>query len=505
MTLNNIITHLNTIKSRENFDAWVSTNINELTDYFYTLTKEDLEELEFYNDFYFAQFTKSTVFKEFEISKNHSEPFDAFLFLIAAVAEKLAIYFELPSIMDHLSPYLPESSVKYRLGALSLIQQIDNTKTDYIGQFKPILETLKKSESFEEENHTQRLVDFLIYYFQKAERKLTERNYFKELDDLKKEFSDEVKINQFHFLGHFAVQELIAGRYPHELQIQNIELSVLYPSAIMENHFKYNINMPVFRHPDSEPFNILMGFDKLTVLDDILERGKTKFDVSFKNIQPNEKVLLYCYFNMKKHFFTSLAVFKKMWISLNDIFKNNKYSPVFIDLGCGPLTSGLALAELYKSETNETLKLNYIGIDISDSMITKAKEFSESDLFSTESTFQFYKNWNDIDDDTLKSLSGKNNPFFLNASYLFANLSEQLADDLAIFVKKLVTEFKNVHFIFQNPDRVDRNTNWERFKGHLKYDILESKVEKIIYKTSNYSLHTPGSEDVYYEILTLKA
>jgi SAM-dependent methyltransferase len=507
MNLNDIIQHLRSTTARANFDAWVSANIEQLTNFFYTLSKDNLLELNFDTDFYFSEFTHSAVFREFESSRDHSEPFDAFLFLLASVAEKLAENFGLTAPIEHLLSYLPESSVKYRLKALSQSQNIDNLRTDYITFFPQILNLLQKAENLEEENHTQRLVDFLIYYFQKAESKLTDRNYLAELDELKNEFTNEGNIHQFHFLGHITIQERVAGRYPHELEIENIELTVLYPSSIMESHFNYNINQPVLSHKNSQGILVLLGYDKLTVLNDILDRGKTKFDERYESIEPHEKVLLYCYFNMKKHFFTSVAVFQKMWKSLHQIFTNKKYSPVFIDLGCGPLTSGLALAELYHNETGEALRLNYIGIDISDAMIEKAREFSESDLFHADSTFKFFKSWNEIPSETLKALSGKNNPFFLNASYLFANLSRDVVDDLVIFVKRLVSEFKNVHFIFQNPDRVDRNENWERFKRQLKFEEInkDKKVEHVVYKTSRKRMREPGEEEVYYEILTLKA
>ncbi|WP_346239236.1 hypothetical protein ABDK00_010905 [Niabella insulamsoli] len=506
MNLTDIVQHLRSTTSRENFDAWVSVNLAELTDFFCTLSKEELLELKFDNDFYFGEFTRSSVFIEFEQARNHSEPFDAFLFLLAVVAEKLAEHFGLVGTIDHLLSYLPESSVKYRLKALSQSQNVDDIQADYINFFPQILNLLQKAENLEEESHTQKLVDFLVYYFQKAENKLTARNYLAELEKLKEDFSNEANIRQFHFLAHVSIQELISGRYPHGLEIENLALAVLYPSPIMEGHFKYNINKPVLSHKDSEGILVLMGYDKMTVLNDILDRGKTKFDERYEGLEPRDKVLLYCYFNMKKHFFTSIAVFKKVWKSLHQIFTDKKYFPIFIDLGCGPLTSGLAMAELFQNETGGPLRIQYIGIDISEAMIEKANEFSQSDLFHTDSKFSFFKSWNDIPHEMLVEFAGKNNPFFLNASYLFANLSFDIVENLANFVSNLVSEFKNVHFIFQNPDRADRNESWHHFKKQLKFEEINSdkKVAHVAYKTSRATMREPGEEDVYYEILTLK-
>ena len=164
------------------------------------------------------------------------------------------------------------------------------------------------------------------------------------------------------------------------------------------------------------------------------------------------------------------------------------------------------MAELFQNETGEPLRMNYIGIDISEAMIEKAKEFSQSDLFHSESTFSFFKSWNDIPNQMLIEFAGNNNPFFLNASYLFANLSLDIVENLAKFVSNLVSEFRNVHFIFQNPDRADRNESWFHFKNQLKCEEInaDQKVAHVVYKTSRTAMREPGEEDVYYEILTLK-
>lgn len=508
MSLAEIIEHLRSVKSRPSFDAWVSANLEAITDFFYTLSRDDLQRIRFDTDFYFGEWTQSAVFKEFEQAKQHSEPFDAFLFLLASVAEKLAVYFELTGTIDHLMAYLPESSVKFRLEALSLCQNVDNTRTGYLDLFPTLMELLQKAELCEEQYHTQPVVDFLVYYYDKAEGKLSEKRFESELEDLKKCFASKENINKFRFLGHFTVQERVAGRYPHELALDESELSVLYPSAIMESHFKYNINLPVISHVASRMDSmIFMGYEKSTILNDILERGRTVFDKGYDKLEPRDKVLLYCYFNMKKHFFTSVVVYRRLWPSLLKILSDGAYEPVFIDLGCGPLTSGLAFAELFYDQMKRPLKLNYIGIDISNSMIEKAREFTECDLFDRESTFQFYSNWDAIGQEVLDKVAGKNNPFFVNASYLFANLSEKEVKSLAAFVKRLSVRYKNVHFIFQNPDRADRNETWERFKTKVEYDLInkERSVERVVYKTSRGGKWEPSHEDVYYEILTIRA
>jgi SAM-dependent methyltransferase len=187
-----------------------------------------------------------------------------------------------------------------------------------------------------------------------------------------------------------------------------------------------------------------------------------------------------------------------------EIFTNANLKPVFIDLGCGPLTSGLAIADLFHTDTTKKINFTYIGIDISNHMIERAKSFAKKDIFVQDHSFYFYNNWSEIPSAILKKSAGSNNPFLINASYLFASTSVN-EEDLALFVNKLTSTFKNVHFIFQNPDRTDRNIKWEKFKKHIKFKLIDSGVEEVVYKTSKRGYREPTSEDVYYEILTIFA
>ena len=60
----------------------------------------------------------------------------------------------------------------------------------------------------------------------------------------------------------------------------------------------------------------------------------------------------------------------------------NDQNVYFIDVGCGPFTSGLAFhfwLKKQKARKNTTPKsVNYIGFDSSSTMIDKAKEVTES-------------------------------------------------------------------------------------------------------------------------------
>lgn len=487
--------------SRLEFDAYIESHFKELTAYFYGLSVSDLHELEF-DQFCMVDLANSPLFIEFDQKMNRSAPFDAFLELIAVTAEKIA-EIGLMAPIDYLVTYLPESSVKFRLKALSLVTNINDFRKDYINVFHKSLELLFFSDGFDEQSRTHQLVDFLIYYYNKASEKLGSK-YPNQLLELTELFKRADLIEKYYFLGHTAVQQLVRGHYAFEVFITNVKRDVLYPSDIIESLFRTRINKLVLSHPNSDGPTICLGYNIPAVLNDILERGRTDFNAPYKELGPEEKVLLYCYFNMKKHFFTSYAVFQRMKTTFETFFADDVYEPIFIDLGCGPLTSGLALADLMNTEVGKPIKLTYIGIDIAKSMLNKALEFSKCELFDKASKFFFFKSWDEITLDLMNGLGGKNAPILINASYLFASKSLN-PEQLVAFVKKLGTVYKNLFFLFQNPDRIDRNIKYEQFKGGLEFDLIEGKVEKIAYKTKNDNLSLPAEEDVYYEILAIKS
>ena len=75
----------------------------------------------------------------------------------------------------------------------------------------------------------------------------------------------------------------------------------------------------------------------------ILSQGQSNYDnVSFDKASsayyfPKDKVSIYCVHHMPRHLFGSYHIFTTCLPPIN---KNNKV--VFIDFGCGPLTSGIA-------------------------------------------------------------------------------------------------------------------------------------------------------------------
>ena len=91
------------------------------------------------------------------------------------------------------------------------------------------------------------------------------------------------------------------------------------------------------------------------------KRGSTHFDKEFEGLSPEDKVSLYCLYYVPMHLFSSYHVFTKYLTLASDKI-------VFIDFGCGPLTSGIAFLAAFERHSDITC----ISIDESRVMRDKA-------------------------------------------------------------------------------------------------------------------------------------
>jgi hypothetical protein len=249
--------------------------------------------------------------------------------------------------------------------------------------------------------------------------------------------------------------------------------------------------------------HILYGYTTDYIRNNIIEYGRTNFDQATLEHSSADKVNLYCYYNMRKHYFSSLAIFKSFHDYFKTSFMNSNNRITFIDFGCGPLTSGLAFQQSFALVPN--FHFDYVGIDISTAMLNKAKEFSESGLFSRDTKFQFAKSLNDISENYWASAFTLSNTVILNFSYLFGNLSKDDTEKLAIKINGLLDDYPLNKFVlvFQNSSMEKRNRSYIVFKKlvpRLQSATEHPKTETIVYRNAIMS-NFDKSETVYYELL----
>lgn len=255
-------------------------------------------------------------------------------------------------------------------------------------------------------------------------------------------------------------------------------------------------------------WQVLLGASNDFIRNKVIEYGRTNFDVNFQNDLFNQefsivdKVNLYCFYNMRKHYFSGFSIFD----SYKDLFEieleQTSGRVVFFDFGCGPLTSGLAFNQFCK-KINQDFTMNYIGIDTSNAMLEKASEFSKSFVFNSNTTFEFVNYFKQVDDNLLDDRFRTPNLVILNFSYLFANLNSNQVINLANSINSLVEVYplNKYIFIYQNP--VHRHHNFSKFKEKLKNlnNSIVRKSESVSYKNSSKSWYNK-TERFTYELLS---
>ena len=98
----------------------------------------------------------------------------------------------------------------------------------------------------------------------------------------------------------------------------------------------------------------------------MLEQGRTNFDEPFEGFSPEGKVSFYSLNYMPMHLYSSYHIFtKKLFLPVSG-------KVVFIDFGCGPLTSGIAFWAAARQGN-----ITYVGIDSSQTMRNMARRINQ--------------------------------------------------------------------------------------------------------------------------------
>jgi len=236
----------------------------------------------------------------------------------------------------------------------------------------------------------------------------------------------------------------------------------------------------------------------------ILEQGRTNFDESFRGLTGKEKVLIYCLHYMPMHLFSSYHIFTKHLPSVN-----NKV--VFVDFGCGPLTSGIA----FWASTRQS-DITYVGIDSSQGMRDKAREINRHGPYESEPFFRkgrVTSDWNrlfqSLDDYIMR---GDQTQIIFNFCYFLASKTLNIGD-LSNCLTQIVGKYSQhkMCMVYQNPIKSpDLHRNWFTVKGELstfRGQITEPNEEKFScdwFRLQNGRLVWRKSLpiDIYFDILS---
>ena len=196
-----------------------------------------------------------------------------------------------------------------------------------------------------------------------------------------------------------------------------------------------------------------LGLNRQEALDAIVW-GLAPFDESLGDLSPEDRVLLYAYFNQKGHLEELMEAFRM-------IFANTApENPIVIDLGCGPATGGLALAGVLPSPV-----FDYIGVDSSQAMRT----FGERLASRAPQLSDVRRRWaSDLAAVEWDQAPGWR-PVLVIVSYLLASPTfnpDQVVADLNDLLTKLGKE--RVTMLYTNSPSPKANRNFPAFRGALE-------------------------------------
>ena len=183
---------------------------------------------------------------------------------------------------------------------------------------------------------------------------------------------------------------------------------------------------------------------------DAIGWGQAQFDEPWGGMPPEDRVLLYAYFNQKGHLEELTEAFRM-------IFANQApEDPIVVDLGCGPCTGGLALAGVLEAPV-----FDYIGVDLSATM----RKFGEHLAAAAAQLHGVRRRWaGDLPSVEWDRAPGWR-PVLVIVSYLLASTTldpVQLVADL----DKLLDRLGNgrVTMLYTNSPRAEANRNFPAFQ-----------------------------------------
>ena len=203
----------------------------------------------------------------------------------------------------------------------------------------------------------------------------------------------------------------------------------------------------------------LLGVTPYVATREVVGGGQADFDAPWENLSPDDRVLLYAYFNQKGHLEELTEAFHQLFAG------SRPHNPVVIDLGCGPFTGGLAFAGVFGQDAG----FDYIGVDRSGTMRRFGERFAVAATHFDEVP-QIVRCWSaDIPSVDWVSAPGWR-PVIVIVSYLLASPTldaAALIGELDGLLDKLGRG--SVTVLYTNSPRPDPNRSFPSVVSRIKY------------------------------------
>jgi hypothetical protein len=388
--------------------------------------------------------------------------------------------------------FLKDSVFKRRIDAWLHYQRYQKPQ-EHITQFERFIEKLSDARFEDGGDSTYDLLQDLKEYRDHALIVLAEPHR----TNLETLFADSQLIRKYSLLEEYLNQH--NHRIPR-LVVKEYTSKEYEPSIFSEEVFEKNFLTYIRKNSPDYP-RLILGHDGVTITQKIINQGQADFDSPNQacNISASDVVKLYCFYNMRMHYFTSLSIFERSRIVEKYYNANGRIK--FIDIGCGPGTSGLALTEHIYNVTGGKASFDYFGVDCSSLMMEMARSMLLNNTFQEGNILEFHRNVSEIDLGALKNYSC----IIVNACYLFASSTLDVTA-LAAFIHclKLTYPGRPKYFFFQNPEYDLLNVKYEQFKNQIDgYSTLFSEVEVIRYHTKRNAFTEAKKRSVYFEVLEI--
>ncbi len=221
----------------------------------------------------------------------------------------------------------------------------------------------------------------------------------------------------------------------------------------------------------------------------LINFGRGDFKNSVEGIKPEQLVDLYCYYYFQMHFSSSYAFYANQSGFLHLFVKDRNV--LFIDIGCGPFTSGLAFNQwVARFAKSSNCKIDYFGADTSKSMLKKS-----ADVIENIPDYFYNSGWASSDKNTLFAPEQKptdeylkNRVVIINFSYVFGS-DTLTVPEMVEFTNKVVNQYctaaneKTFQCIIlqQNPDYESLNKKWTDYKMQLKQFTSAKGYPQLLY------------------------
>lgn len=212
-----------------------------------------------------------------------------------------------------------------------------------------------------------------------------------------------------------------------------------------------------------------LGLPTSWIFNQAIGGGQASFDEPLGELSAKDRVLLYAFFNQKSHVNELVHAFEKLLTNPRDL-----YRATVVDIGCGPFTSGLALAEVVGNATS----FRYFGVDTSQTMCTFGEELAEGAKaaggLNSETAVRFFSSTDDIDFGAKRSTWT-----IVVLSYLLASKSI----DVDVLVRQIVDACNRIGpgplaLLYTNTSREEATEAYPAFQKAMTEAGFNVKIEE---------------------------